>query len=52
MGASASLIGKLFVRYRDVFSKVSGLVIVLFGLNLIGILNLTILTKTKKSKKS
>lgn len=37
MGASASFIGRVFVRNRDIFSKAGGILIILFGLNMLGI---------------
>lgn len=36
LGASATFIGKIFVSYHTFFTKIAGLVIVLFGINLIG----------------
>lgn len=50
MGASASLLGKLFDTYQNVFSKVSGVLIVGFGLNMMGILKLDILNKDIRFK--
>ncbi|MGM0502418.1 MAG: cytochrome c biogenesis CcdA family protein [Bacillota bacterium] len=38
MGASASYIGQLFTRYKMLFNKISGVLIIIFGLHLIGIL--------------
>lgn len=37
MGISASFIGRIFVRNRDIFSKIAGILIILFGLNMLGI---------------
>ena len=45
MGATASYIGRLFAQYRTVFHKVSGLLIIIFGLHLIGLLKLEFLYK-------
>jgi cytochrome c-type biogenesis protein len=45
MGATASIIGKLFVRHRDLFSKVSGMLIIFFGLHISGLLHLSFLNK-------
>ncbi len=45
MGVSVSFIGRIFVRNRDIFSKISGLLIILFGLNMIGLLNFGVLKK-------
>lgn len=50
MGASASFLGKLFDTYQNVFSKVSGILIVGFGLNMMGILKLNILNKEMRFK--
>ena len=40
MGSTATILGKVFVRNRGLFSKISGIIIIIFGLNMIGILNL------------
>ena len=45
MGVSVSFIGRIFVRNRDIFSKISGLLIILFGLNMMGLLNFGVLKK-------
>lgn len=45
MGVSASLIGQVFVRNRDIFSKVSGVLIILFGLNMLGVLKFGVMNK-------
>ncbi len=45
MGVSVSFIGRVFVRNRDIFSKISGLLIILFGLNMMGLLNFGVLKK-------
>jgi cytochrome c-type biogenesis protein len=37
LGASASLLGTLLVRYRDMIEKVAGLVVVAFGVLMLGI---------------
>lgn len=37
MGTSASFIGKIFIRNKNLFSKISGLLIIFFGLNMMGI---------------
>ncbi|SHJ83034.1 cytochrome c biogenesis CcdA family protein [Tepidibacter formicigenes] len=52
MGVSASFIGKLFIKYKYVFSKISGVLIILFGLNMIGFLNINILNKEIKILKA
>lgn len=43
MGATASYIGKLFVQYKLVFNKISGILIIVFGLHLVGLLKLEFL---------
>lgn len=50
MGTSASFVGKIFVRNKEIFSKVSGILIILFGLKMMGILNLQFLDMQKKLK--
>jgi cytochrome c-type biogenesis protein len=40
MGASASLVGGLLLRYRDVLNKVAAVMIIIFGLSLIGLFSL------------
>jgi len=43
MGTSASFLGRIFINNRDIFYKVSGILIMLFGLNMMGILKLRFL---------
>lgn len=50
MGTSASFIGKMFIRNKEVFSKVSGLLIIVFGLNMMGIIRVGFLNMEKKMK--
>ena len=50
MGTSASFIGKIFARNKDIFSKISGLLIFLFGLKMTGIINFNFLNSAKKVK--
>ncbi len=45
MGVSVSFLGKIFVRNRDIFSKVSGILIIAFGLNMLGVLKFGVLKK-------
>lgn len=54
MGASASFIGQLFVAHRDIVEKISGLLIIIFGLQMTGIFQLRFLMMEKrwKSKKT
>lgn len=50
MGTTASFIGKIFVRNKEIFSKVSGALIILFGLNMMGIVELKFLGMEKKMR--
>lgn len=43
MGTSASFLGKIFLRNKEVFAKVSGFLIIVFGLNMMGILKFSFL---------
>lgn len=45
MGSSATLLGKLFIRNKLIFAKISGILIVVFGLNMMGIINIKFLNK-------
>lgn len=38
MGTSASFVGRLFIRNKDIVAKISGVLIILFGLNMTGLL--------------
>lgn len=51
MGTSASFIGKVFIRNKKIFSKISGILIILFGLNMMGILNIRLINKERQVKK-
>ena len=48
MGASASFIGQLFNGNRDLVGKISGLLIIVFGLQMAGVLTLRFLMFEKK----
>ncbi len=48
MGSSASVIGKAFAQNRIFFTKLSGVVIVLFGLKMTGKISLGFLSREKK----
>ena len=50
MGTSASFIGKLFIKNKQIFTRISGLLIIFFGLNMAGWINLNFLSRTKKVK--
>ncbi|WP_041608217.1 cytochrome c biogenesis protein CcdA [Halobacteroides halobius] len=43
MGASASYIGRLFSQYKLLFTKVSGILIIIFGLHMTGLFKLKLL---------
>lgn len=47
-GASATLIGQLLITYQDYVRKIGGLLIVVFGLYLLGVLNLNVLRTEKR----
>jgi cytochrome c-type biogenesis protein len=47
-GASASLIGQLLIVYQDHIRRIGGVLIIIFGLYLLGILNLRFLTTEKR----
>ncbi|MBP1930870.1 cytochrome c biogenesis CcdA family protein [Ammoniphilus resinae] len=48
MGASASALGQLFSQYRGLLEKVSGFLIIVFGLQMAGILSLRFLMLEKR----
>ena len=50
MGTSASFVGKAFSQNKDLFSKISGALIVVFGLNMMGILKFSFLNLGGKLK--
>lgn len=45
MGASASLIGRLFAENRNIIEKVGGILITIFGLQMAGVLNIRFLMR-------
>lgn len=47
-GASATFIGQVFLQYQDIIQKVGAVLIILFGLYIMGVLKLNFLTKEKK----
>ena len=47
-GATASLLGKVFITYSNELRIIAGLIIILFSLQFIGIIKLNILNKEKK----
>ncbi|MBU5676418.1 cytochrome c biogenesis protein CcdA [Alkaliphilus sp. MSJ-5] len=50
MGTSASFLGKVFIRNKEMFSKISGILIIVFGLKMMGIINLRFLNMEKRIK--
>lgn len=50
MGTSASFIGKLFIKNKDFFSRVSGIIIIVFGLSMMGVIKLEFLNMEKRIK--
>lgn len=50
MGSSASFLGRLFIRNKSLFSKISGIIIIIFGLNMIGILRIGFLDVERRVK--
>jgi cytochrome c-type biogenesis protein len=47
-GASASFIGQVLITYQEHLRKIGGVLIVIFGLYLLGVLNLSFLTTEKR----
>ena len=45
LGAGATVFGQLMLRYRDVISRTGGVLIIIFGLYLLGVFNLSFLMK-------
>ncbi|WP_408956402.1 cytochrome c biogenesis CcdA family protein [Natroniella sp. ANB-PHB2] len=43
LGASASYLGQLFIRYRRLLTKISGVIIILFGLHIVGVFEIKLL---------
>lgn len=50
MGSSATFIGKIFIRNSHIFTKISGILIILFGLNMMGVFKLGFLNMEKRLK--
>jgi cytochrome c-type biogenesis protein len=48
LGASATLIGQLFRQYQDWIARVGGVIVVIFGLHLLGVFRLTPLLREKR----
>ncbi|MGO1372548.1 MAG: cytochrome c biogenesis CcdA family protein [Senegalia sp. (in: firmicutes)] len=50
MGVSASYIGRIFIQNKGIFTKISGVLIMFFGLNLMGIIDLNFITSKRRAK--
>lgn len=48
MGSSATILGKIFIRNKTIFARISGLIIIVFGLNMMGIIKLGFLNFNKR----
>ncbi|MBU9712641.1 cytochrome c biogenesis CcdA family protein [Evansella tamaricis] len=48
LGASSSFFGSLFIQNRELLERLGGIIIVLFGLQLMGVFNLTFLLSEKR----
>lgn len=50
LGAFAGIIGSLLTHYKTAVNIVTGLIVIIFGLNFTGILNIAMLNRTKRSE--
>lgn len=50
MGLSVSYIGRIFIQNKSIFTKISGVLIMFFGLNLMGIIDIGFMNREKKAK--
>ena len=50
MGSSSSFLGRAFIQNKEIFFRISGILIILFGLNMMGVLNLKFLGMEKRVK--
>lgn len=48
MGASASLLGQLLFQYQDWIARIGGILVILFGLHLLGILRIGVLMRERR----
>lgn len=48
MGASATLVGQVLLRYQDWISRIGGLLIFIFGLHLVGLLRFSALMRERR----
>jgi len=49
LGASASLLGRFFVQYQTIIERIAGLVIVIFGLHLLGVFRIPCLMREART---
>ncbi|MDD2352629.1 MAG: cytochrome c biogenesis protein CcdA [Candidatus Caldatribacteriota bacterium] len=52
LGASATLIGQLLQKYSVLFKRIGGILIIIFGLHMLGIINIQFLNFQKKYQRS
>ena len=50
LGATASFVGNIFIKYKNILMKFGGVIIILFGLQMVGLFNLNFLNKNKRFK--
>jgi cytochrome c-type biogenesis protein len=48
LGASASIIGQVLLEYQDVASKLAGVLIIIFGLQMLGVLHISLFDQQKR----
>jgi cytochrome c-type biogenesis protein len=48
MGATATVLGQSLLQYRDWISRIGGVVIIIFGLYLLGVLNIGLLARERR----
>ncbi|KGA98073.1 cytochrome C biogenesis protein DsbD [Alkalihalobacillus alcalophilus ATCC 27647 = CGMCC 1.3604] len=51
LGASSTFIGALFLEYRLLFERIGGIIIIIFGLQMIGVISLQMLLSEKRIQK-
>ena len=48
MGAGATMLGQVLLRHRDWISRIGGVIIIIFGLYLLGVLNIGFLSRERR----
>jgi len=48
LGSSAQLFGSVFIQYQDLVRKIGGVIIMLLGIHIMGIINISILQRDKR----